>query len=320
MIVLGSGVERGRLVKLGHWWGGRWIADGELRGEVLLAGEALHLPADAVFEVLLHEAAHGLNAARQIRDCSRGGRYHNNRFKRAADEVGLEVDAQPPYGWAHTTLTDTARNTYATDIDRLGDAMRIARRLGPAAALGGGAEAGDPSDSGTDETTESKERGRASTPAASCTCGRRLRMAPSVLAQGPVLCGLCGSEFQTGSAAAPTTARRVAARATEREPSTGDDVDELAALLRSTGGVALLCEVAAWREAQRHGELRVLSTDSVDEVMQLNSAARLLLRAAGELTEPAITIAGSLPHRGARCDGHRRSRRHRHRRQCLAAR
>ena len=60
VIVLGSGVERGRLVKLGHWWGGRWIADGAVRGEVLLAGEALHLAPEAVFEVLLHEAAHGL--------------------------------------------------------------------------------------------------------------------------------------------------------------------------------------------------------------------------------------------------------------------
>lgn len=25
VVVLGSGVERGRLVKLGHWWGGRWL-------------------------------------------------------------------------------------------------------------------------------------------------------------------------------------------------------------------------------------------------------------------------------------------------------
>ena len=61
VIVLGSGVDRGRLVKLGHWWGGRWEAGNELRGEVLLAGEALHLPVEDVFEVLLHEAAHGLN-------------------------------------------------------------------------------------------------------------------------------------------------------------------------------------------------------------------------------------------------------------------
>ena len=92
VIVLGSGVERGRLVKLGHWWGGRWIADGAVRGEVLLAGEALHLAPEAVFEVLLHEAAHGLNAARRIQDSSRGGRYHNVRFKATAEDLGLVVE------------------------------------------------------------------------------------------------------------------------------------------------------------------------------------------------------------------------------------
>jgi hypothetical protein len=89
VIVLGTGVERGRLVKLGHWWGGRWIADGDIRGEVLLAGEALHLAPEDVFEVLLHEAAHGLNAARGVQDSSRGGRYHNARFKPTAEELGL---------------------------------------------------------------------------------------------------------------------------------------------------------------------------------------------------------------------------------------
>ena len=73
VVLLGSGVERGRLVKLGHWWGGRWEAKGETRGEVLLAGEALHLPVKDVFQVLLHEAAHGLNAARGVKDTSRGG-------------------------------------------------------------------------------------------------------------------------------------------------------------------------------------------------------------------------------------------------------
>ena len=99
VMVLGTGVERGRLVKLGHWWGGRWVADGQTRGEVLLAGEALHLPPGEVFEILLHEAAHGLNAARGIKDTSRGGRYHNQRFKAAAEEVLLQVRALPPTDW-----------------------------------------------------------------------------------------------------------------------------------------------------------------------------------------------------------------------------
>ena len=117
VIILGSGVERGRLVKLGHWWAARWIADGEPRGEVLLAGEALHLPAAQVFEVLLHEAAHGLNAARGTKDTSRGGRYHNRSFKATAEEVGLTVTPLPPYGWAQTALGSDATQRYADEID-----------------------------------------------------------------------------------------------------------------------------------------------------------------------------------------------------------
>src|SRR3546814_15185249 len=62
VIVLGSGVERGRLVKLGHWWGGRWVADGQTSGEVPLAGEAPRLQPAKVFEVLLPAGAQGLTA------------------------------------------------------------------------------------------------------------------------------------------------------------------------------------------------------------------------------------------------------------------
>ena len=60
VIVLGTGVERGRLVKLGHWWGGRWIADGNVRGEVLLAGEALHLAPDAVSRFTRYKLGEGI--------------------------------------------------------------------------------------------------------------------------------------------------------------------------------------------------------------------------------------------------------------------
>lgn len=195
VVVLGSGVERGRLVKLGHWWGGRWIADGKARGEVLLAGEALHLPPDQVFEVLLHEAAHGLNAARRIPDSSRGGRYHNRRFAATADEVLLQAEPMPPYGFASTRLTAAARERYALTIERLGDAMRIARnidrgvKLGAEAEgeLGGGREPDGPGGTG---------RGRKDAVTAVCGCDRRLRMAPSVWEQGAVACGSCGTAFE----------------------------------------------------------------------------------------------------------------------------
>lgn len=205
VIVLGTGVERGRLVKLGHWWGGRWLADGEVRGEVLLAGEALHLAPSEVFEVLLHEAAHGLNAARGIKDTSRGGRYHNQRFAATAREVLLTVKALPPYGLARTVLSDNASARYENTIARLSEAMRIVRQLernvgigieegqgGVGGRLDGAGRAGD----------DNRPRGPLT---ATCECGRRLRMAPGVFAAGPVLCGRCGAEFN-----APAERRRSA--------------------------------------------------------------------------------------------------------------
>jgi len=198
VMVLGTGVERGRLVKLGHWWGGQWVADGQPRGEVLLAGEALHLEPSQVFEVLLHEAAHGINAARGVKDTSRGGRYHNKEFAKTAQQVLLRVRSMPPYGLAATSLTPDALERYGATIDRLGDTMRIARQLRQGLQVG--------TDSGEIEG-EGKTGGKGSeqgqpksgATAASCGCGRKMRMAPSTLAAGPVVCGLCGSEFTNGA-------------------------------------------------------------------------------------------------------------------------
>ena len=195
VVILGSGVERGRLVKLGHWWGGRWIADGQVRGEVLLAGEALHLEPKQVFEVLLHEAAHGLNAARGVKDTSRGGRYHNEKFAATAREVGLNVRAMPPYGMAGTELTVETEESYGVTIAALGDAMRIARQLDGIKGVGAEETGGtEPGTTGGAEADRSRNA-----PSSACGCGRKMRMHAGVLAQGPVICGVCGTEFTTGA-------------------------------------------------------------------------------------------------------------------------
>ena len=196
VVVLGTGVERGRLVKLGHWWGGQWLADGQARGEVLLAGEALHLEPSAVFEVLLHEAAHGINAGRGIKDASRGGRYHNKHFATTAREALLRVRSLPPYGLAATELTPAARERYAPTIERLGEAMRIARQIRRGVQLGSGSERDELSGQEADGTEQGDGERKKDNGAAACGCGRKMRMAPKTLAAGPVLCGLCGSEFR----------------------------------------------------------------------------------------------------------------------------
>jgi hypothetical protein len=208
VMVLGTGVERGRLVKLGHWWAGRWTADGEPRGEVLLAGEALHLKPEEVFEVLLHEAAHGLNAARGIKDTSRGGRYHNARFGDAAREVGLVATAMPPYGLARTSLSAEARERYAQPIERLGEVMRIARQIERGVRIGA-KEGGELDGRSGGERQEgdggTRTKGRA---LAVCGCGRKVRVAPTVLAAGPIVCGLCEREFTSGREQSATRSAR----------------------------------------------------------------------------------------------------------------
>lgn len=202
VIVLGTGVERGRLVKLGHWWGGQWQVGSEPRGEVLLAGEALNLPADDVFAVLLHEAAHSLNAARGIRDASRGGRYHNGNFRTTAAAMGLRVDRADPYGWARTSLGELARERYAGEITRIAEQMRLARHMPARGAEG----VGKPGTEGA-QSERGGERNRSKRPAAECGCGRKMRMAPSVLVRGPVVCGLCSTEFETPRQASADPAR-----------------------------------------------------------------------------------------------------------------
>ncbi|MGH9012232.1 MAG: hypothetical protein ACRDYF_20675, partial [Acidimicrobiia bacterium] len=159
-----------------------------------------HLPAEAVFEVLVHEAAHGLNAARGIKDTSRGGRYHNARFQATAEALGLTVTRADPHGWAHTELGAAGRERYAEAIAGIAGELRLARQVPTPAPdtdrtethNGDGPVEGDQGDRRTPRR-----------PTVECGCGRRMRMARAVLALGPVTCGRCGAEFQ----ASPTAAR-----------------------------------------------------------------------------------------------------------------
>ena len=311
VMILGSGVDRGRLVKLGHWWAGRWVADGRLRGEVLLAGEALHLKPEEVFEVLLHEAAHGLNAARGIKDTSREGRYHNARFGEAAREVGLHVAAMPPYGVARTSLTDSTRERYGPSIDRLGEVMRIARHI--ERGVRAGAEEGREQEGGTTDREDQRSKGRA---LAMCGCGRKLRIAPKVLVAGPIVCGICEREFSAGA----ERTRAVTNETTGADVATGDaqssfltrrraqlvseaprvapvdrTTERLIARVAAAAGADAADVAAAARWYERFGtadeEPMPAATDA--EGRRRVQLARALLRADGTLRGPAVDLNGT---------------------------
>lgn len=311
VMILGSGVERGRLVKLGHWWAGRWVADGQPRGEVLLAGEALHLKPEEVFEVLLHEAAHGLNAARGVRDTSRDGRYHNARFGTAALEVGLHVAAMPPYGVARTSLTEQTSERYRPSIDRLGEVMRIARHI--EREVRAGAEEGREPDGATGGQEDQRSKGRA---LAVCGCGRKLRVAPTVLAAGPIVCGLCEVEFSNGAERSrPKTgqeasgrraavvdssflSRRVAALAVGGSPGVeprGRASEQLlAGAARAAGAEREDVIVAAgWYERFGTAHEQPMPARTADEAQRRVALARALLRADGTLRGPTVDVQGT---------------------------
>jgi len=323
VIVLGTGVERGRLSKLGHWWGGQWVAEGTTRGEVLLAGEALHLKPTDVFEVLLHEAAHGLNTARGIKDVSRGGRYHNAKFKATAIEVGLRVGSMPPYGWAKTELAPATIEHYSAEITRIGEEMRIARRLKRGATVNG-TLGGDGSSPGTDaDATGEAEVAKKNKPA-ECGCGRKMRMAPSVLAKGPVMCGVCNTTFELdrvvttevdspsdqsrsgavnggevidsfldrrsqqleGSNAGGTPSDRPSLARSRAALDQAEMVEQLRQRLRTPADAERLVRVARWRGgAGTEPESPMVASDWSDH-SRLTQLARTVMELDGSLTKP----------------------------------
>jgi hypothetical protein len=132
-----------------------------------------------VLDTELHEAAHGLAAVRGVQDTSRQGRYHNARYRGLAGELDLAVEhADSGFGWAATTVPDATAAVYAAEVEDLAVALVAWRR--PEGRRGGRAG----SNNGV---------------AARCGCGRRIRIAESVLAAGPVTCGICGGDFQAAS-------------------------------------------------------------------------------------------------------------------------
>ncbi|MGH3432396.1 MAG: hypothetical protein ACRDQB_06115 [Thermocrispum sp.] len=183
VIVLGAGStgSKAGTLRLGHFAAMRWHNDttdnaegqGQL-AEVFVGGEGLRRGAVDVLGTLLHEAAHALADVRGIKDTSRQGRYHNTRFKQLAEELGIEVSKDPRIGWSPTAVPATTRQRYTATVAALTEALRLFRAP-------------------EQTTTGTKSK---NPPPCVCECGRRIRVATSVLEAGPITCGVCGTDFE----------------------------------------------------------------------------------------------------------------------------
>lgn len=83
-----------------------WVSKLGTTHEINLGAGTLSRPIENVVTTLLHEMIHYFNYEMGIQDCSRGGTYHNRRFKEAAEARGLIVERSDKYGWSHTAPGD----------------------------------------------------------------------------------------------------------------------------------------------------------------------------------------------------------------------
>lgn len=96
----------------GHFtpWEAYRIKDekGETSGavEINIGAGTLDRPIENVTATLLHEMVHYYCYINEIKDTSRGGAYHNKRFKAEAEARGLVIDYDSRIGWSITSPSE----------------------------------------------------------------------------------------------------------------------------------------------------------------------------------------------------------------------
>ncbi|MBY8859284.1 hypothetical protein K7711_22630 [Nocardia sp. CA2R105] len=146
-----------------------------LMHELFVGGEGLQRGAIDVLGTLLHEAAHGLAVARDIKETSRQGRWHNERYRELGEELGLTLTQHPKIGWSLTTMPEGTRTRYRDQLEELTDALVAYRRREPDHRSG----------------RKSNNNGLA----AECDCGRKIRVSRTAYDVGQIICGRCRAAF-----------------------------------------------------------------------------------------------------------------------------
>ena len=87
--------------------GERWTVNEDGKRELNISTSYLTRDITEVVATLLHEMVHEYCLIHEIKDTSRGGTYHNKRFKEIAEEkAGLHIEYDKRIGWSVTTPTE----------------------------------------------------------------------------------------------------------------------------------------------------------------------------------------------------------------------
>jgi len=80
----------------------KWESQGELRYEIGLSIDVINFSIEELTSALLHEMIHLYCHEIGIQDTSRGGTYHNGKFKDVAESYGLICSKDEKRGWTTT--------------------------------------------------------------------------------------------------------------------------------------------------------------------------------------------------------------------------
>lgn len=83
-----------------------WSKKDDRVHELNISTAYLKRPIEELVTTMIHEMVHLLNMQRGIQDCSRGGSYHNKKFKDEAEKHMIHIEHHEKYGWTITIPTD----------------------------------------------------------------------------------------------------------------------------------------------------------------------------------------------------------------------
>lgn len=118
----------------GHCTVGKvWQRPEEQTYELNIAAEVLNYPIEETLDTMLHEMVHLYCRENGIKETSRGGRYHNKRFKEEAEKRGLECYLCGTAGWN----TKPGDNLVEYALEKGWNEIKIGRNSLPPVLRGG---------------------------------------------------------------------------------------------------------------------------------------------------------------------------------------
>ncbi len=94
-----------------------WVQNGKERHEINISANYIgSRTVEQTIVTLMHEMVHLYNFQNEIKDTSRGGVYHNKKFKETAEAHGLKIEFSDQIGWSLTTPTPETKQWIKDNI------------------------------------------------------------------------------------------------------------------------------------------------------------------------------------------------------------